>query len=120
VSAIGLGTLVTVLATTVAADVTGIVLAGLIATLGLFVLPIRRQAKAEMANKIAAMRKNLSGSLRSQFEHEIERSLEEINQVIAPYTRFVRAELQKLNETETRLANIRTAMEHIKTRISEL
>ena len=49
IGAIGLGTLVTALATTVAADVTGILLASLIAAIGLFVIPARRrQAKTEM------------------------------------------------------------------------
>jgi small GTP-binding protein len=121
VGAIGLGTLVTVLASTVAADVTGILLASLIAAVGLFVIPARRrQAKTEMGEKIADMRARLSGSLKSQFEREIERSLQNINEAIAPYTRFVRAERQKLSETEVRLVDIRTAMERIKMRIEDL
>ena len=41
IGAIGLGAIVTVLATTAAADVTGILAASVIATLGLFVIPAR-------------------------------------------------------------------------------
>ncbi len=53
VGAIGLGTIVTALATTVAADVTGILLASLIAALGLFVIPAkRRQAKNDLRQKV--------------------------------------------------------------------
>jgi small GTP-binding protein len=121
ISAIGLGTLITVLATTAAADATGILVASLIATLGLFVIPTRRrQAKAEMAQKIAEMRNRLSGSLRTQFEREIERSLQEINEAISPYTRFVRAEKQKLGETDERLTEIHTSLERLKNRIEEI
>ena len=119
--AIGLGTLITVLASTVAADITGILLASLIAALGLFIIPTRRrQAKNEMRDKIADMRTRLSGSLKTQFEREIERSLVEINEAIAPYTRFVRAERQKLSETEVRLVEIRSGMDRLKMRIEDL
>ena len=45
--ALGLGALVTTLATTAAADVTGVLLAGLMAAVGLFIIPARRrQGKA--------------------------------------------------------------------------
>ena len=55
--AISLGTLVTLLATTTAADVTGIVAAGTIAVLGMFVIPSKRaQAKAQLRERIAEMR----------------------------------------------------------------
>ncbi len=61
VGAIGLGAIISVLATTVAADVTGILLASFIAALGLFVIPARRKlAKNEMRAKINALRDQLS------------------------------------------------------------
>ena len=47
--ALGLGAIVTIAATTAAADVTGIVMARVVAALGFFILPAKReQAKAEM------------------------------------------------------------------------
>jgi small GTP-binding protein len=121
VGAIGLGTLITALATTVAADVTGILLASVIAALGLFVIPARRrQAKAEMRSKVTDLREDLTNSLREQFHREINRSLHDINEAIAPYTRFVRAERGKLQETHAKLEAIQTEMERIKTRIEGL
>ncbi len=94
--AVGLGTLVTILATTMAADVTGILLAGAMAALGLFIIPAkRRQAKDAMHKKLRSMRDQLTSSLEKHFEREIERSLEEIQSTIAPYTRFVRSEQEK-------------------------
>lgn len=121
ISAIGLGAIVTALATTAAADVTGILVASVIAALGLFVIPARRrQAKNEMSAKITELRDNLTKSLKSQFEREIDRSLEDLNNAIAPYTRFVRAERSKLEDTQTRLEKIDTEMERIKDRIESL
>jgi len=94
--AVGLGTLVTVLASTVATDVTGILLAGAMAALGLFIIPTRRRnAKKEMREKVKAMRDQLTGSLTEHFSQEIERGLQDIWDTITPYTRFIRAEKEK-------------------------
>ncbi len=94
--AVGLGTLVTVLATTMATDVTGILLAGAMAALGLFIIPTRRRnAKKEMRAKVRMMRDQLTKSLSTHFNHEIERGLQEIKDAIAPYTRFIRSENEK-------------------------
>lgn len=94
--AVGLGTLVAVLASTVATDVTGILLAGVMAALGLFIIPTRRRnAKREMREKVRDMREQLTSSLTNHFDHEIDRSLQEIWDTITPYTRFVRAEHEK-------------------------
>ncbi len=115
VGAVGLGTLVTILATTAAADATGIVLASAMAILGLFVIPTRRrQAKADMRQRIASLRQQLTYSLRSQFEKEIERSIQEINAAIGPYTRFVRAEQKKLVEVKASFEQTKTGMERLK------
>lgn len=121
VGAVGLGTLVTILATTVAADVTGIILASVIAALGLFIIPARRRiAKEEMKEKLVALRTQLAQSLRSQFEREIARSVQQINEAIAPYTRFVRAERDKLQETSAELEKVEQRLNQVKARIEEL
>jgi small GTP-binding protein len=104
IGAIGLGAIITVLATTAAADVTGILAASLVAALGLFVIPARRRAaKKEMVERVAALRIQLTNALTTQFEKELNRSLQRINEAIAPYTRFVRAEQEKLQETQAEL-----------------
>ncbi len=100
----GLGTIITILGASLTVDVTGIIMAGAVAALGLFIIPARRRrAKAEMRSKVASVSAQLVRSLRAQFEREIERSLQHIKETIAPYTRFVRAE-----ETEMRCARCRT------------
>lgn len=121
VGAVGLGTLVAILATTAAADVTGVLLAGVVAALGLFVIPARRrQAKAEMREKVADMRLQLMQSLRKQFESEIERSLQQINDAISPYTRFVRAERNKLQEVQAEMDGIKVGLNRLQVEIEEL
>ncbi len=120
VGAVGLGTLIAVLATTVAADVTGILLAGLMATLGLFVIPARRrQAKNELRAKVAELRESLVRSLRAQFEREMERSLQRISEAISPYTRFVRAERSKLVEMQSKLESTRNQLAGLKSIIED-
>ena len=118
--AIGLGAIVTALATTTAADVTGIVAAGTIAVLGMFVIPSKRkQAKAQLRDRIERMRADLMTGLRGQFAKEVDRSVRGVMDAVAPYTRFVRAESDKLStidreleEIGSRLTQIRSEIDH--------
>jgi hypothetical protein len=116
--AISLGALVTVLASTTAADVTGIIAAGSIAVLGLFVIPSKRaQAKAQLRDRIAEMRAKLMADLRSVFEREVDRSVHGVMDAIAPYTRFVRAEHEKLTGLDKELVEISAALARIRTEV---
>lgn len=98
VGAFGLGAiLVTVLHTTLL-DVTGILGASAMAALGLYVLPYRRgRIKVEMRQRINELRGRLDAALTRQFEAELNQSVRRIHEAIAPYTRFVRVEREKLN-----------------------
>jgi small GTP-binding protein len=119
--ALGLGTIVTVAATTAAADVTGIIMASVLAAIGFFVLPARRQkAKEEMRRKIADVRARLSKALRDQFEKEIRRSAERIRESMAPYSRFIRAEGDKLKTVDQELREIGAALASIRSRVERL
>ena len=117
-SALGLGTLVSVAATTAAADLTGIIMASVLAAIGFFILPAKRQqAKDQMRRKIADVRRRLSDALRAQFAKEITRSVERIRDSIAPYSRFVRAEGEKLRSVESELQEITMALGSLRARI---
>ena len=121
VGAVGLGTLVTILATTASADATGIILASVVALLGLFIIPARkRQAKAELRQKIANLREQLTHSLRTQFEHEMERGMANIKVAIAPYSRFVRSEQDKLSEVQTKLEETKNGLEGLKVQVDKV
>ena len=116
--ALGLGTIVTIAATTAAADVTGIILASVLAAIGFFILPARRQkAKEEMRTKIAAVRARLSNALREQLRKEIERSVDRIRESIAPYSRFIRAEGDKLQAVDQELHAISASLSGLRSRI---
>jgi len=108
VSALGLGAIVTTLATTQLADITGLLAAGTLAVLGLLVLPTKkRKAKRELTAKIDDLRRRLMRSLTRQFEQELERSVHRIRDAVAPYTRFVRAERLRLEEIHDVLTTAR-------------
>jgi hypothetical protein len=84
---------VTIAASTVAADVTGLLMASLLATLGLLVIPARRwRANKDLQANVGGFRVRLAAALRSEFERAQQRSLERLEAVIAPYGRFVKCE----------------------------
>lgn len=121
VGAIGLGAAVTALATTTFADITGILAAGTLAVVGLFVIPVRRrQAKSAMRFRIETMRKELMGALTGQFDREVERSVSRVRDAISPYSRFVRAEHDRLAATETELTAIRDQLAALQGRVERL
>ncbi len=110
VGAVGLGAAISLAASSTAADLTGVAAAGLLATIGFFVLPHkRRKAKEELRIKITALRDNLRASLGEQLEKEIVRSADKIRETIAPYTRFVRGEQEGLAERRAELERLRQA-----------
>jgi septal ring factor EnvC (AmiA/AmiB activator) len=118
VGAVGLGTILTVALTTSAADITGILAAGALAALGLFILPSkRRQAKADLKEKIASMRQQIMSGMTTQFERELERSIQRIQEAIAPYTRFIRAEREKLEEVQSTLSEVESALKLLRAQV---
>ena len=105
VGAVGLGTAVALAASSTAADITGLTAAGLMAVLGLFVLPHRRRrAKADLKQKISTLRTELMTGLTGHFEKEAERGRRRLEETIAPYTRFVRSESDRLEGERNTLA----------------
>ncbi|MCC7129376.1 MAG: dynamin family protein [Anaerolineae bacterium] len=119
VGAIGLGALVAVLASTAAADVTGILLATFIAALGLVIIPARRKlAKNELSAKLRELRDRLIETLESQFQKEIDRSAQRIDNATAPYTRFVRAEQHNLTEYQDKLQDFKLKLARLKDEIT--
>ena len=118
IGAIGLGSLVAILATTAAADITGILLASLIAMLGLIVIPARRRsAKKELTTKINELRNQLVSTLETQFEKEINQSINKITDAMAPYTRFIKSEHRKFDEEKSELDRIQKNLNQVKANI---
>ena len=59
----------------------------------------------------------LSTSLRSQFQVEVRRSTERLDEGIAPYSRFVRAERQALDAVRTTLGEMDGRLQTLQARI---
>jgi hypothetical protein len=97
VGAVGLGAAVAALATTTLADVTGLLAAGTLSVIGFLLLPARRrQARQQLQERVASMRATLMARLTDAFEREASRSLTRLGEALSPYTRFVRAERERL------------------------
>jgi len=116
--AVGLGALVVAAASTAAVDVTGILAASLIAGVGLFVLPAkRRSARKDFHERSRELEGSLIEVMGDQFEHELERSVNRIDDAIAPYTRFVRSSQTKLTGLQTDLSAIDNELGTLRHRI---
>lgn len=118
VGAVGLGATIAAVATSTAVDVTGLLAATTLAVIGFAVLPARRQkAKREHKERIAELRRDLMESLREPFRAEVERSLARLRDAIAPYTRFVRAERDKLAEQKETFGELGERLSELRQRI---
>jgi small GTP-binding protein len=121
VGAIGLGATVAAIATSTAIDVTGLLAAGAMAVLGLIVIPARRKrAKRELKDRVADLRRRLAATLEERFAEEIEASVHRIRDGIAPYTRFVRAERERLTGERDAFAATRDGLADLRGEIGRL
>ncbi|MBK8987983.1 MAG: dynamin family protein [Chloroflexi bacterium] len=104
---VGIGVAIAVAAHVVWLDVTGISAAVIAAALGLLILPARRRkGKQELEVKLSELRQKLVGSLTEQFEREMRRSTQRIEDTVAPFARFVRAETDKITRQHDQLASL--------------
>jgi len=116
IGGLSIGAAIAVLATATWLDVTGIAFGLTFMTLGFLVLPARRRrANKELETKLNDLRKNLMRNLSEQFNREMRRSTQRVEDTVAPYARFVRAENEKLvaqNETLVELEAHITGLRH--------
>ena len=121
VGGIGLGAAI-VAATTVAAfDITGILAGILLLGVGFYIIPARRtRAKRDFNDKMDELRARLNYAMTQQFRKELKDSGARVQDAIAPYTRFVRAEqertdvaLASISSMETEVHSIGQAVEHM-------
>lgn len=121
VGALGLGALLVALLNTWWLDLTGVLGASMVAVLGLYVLPYRRdKVKSELRSRIDLLRTQLEQALTQQFETELTESLQRMRDAIAPYTRFVRVEREKLEKLDAELRTIKSAITQLRNGINAL
>lgn len=95
---VGVGVAIAAAAHVVWIDVTGILAGITAAAFGIIILPSRRRkAKKELEEKLEDMRQRLVASLTEQFDREMRRGAQRIEDTVAPFARFVRAEHDKLS-----------------------
>jgi hypothetical protein len=91
--------------------VTGIAAGLTVMGLGLLVLPRRRaKAKRQLHEQMQALRDGLEGASGRQLDEEIQRAASGSRRAIAPYTRFVRAELERLDALADELNAVRARL----------
>lgn len=121
VSALGLGTIVAALASTTAADVTGIVAASVLSLIGLVLLPARREkARRELAAKVGEVRGKLMGALSASFEAEAAGANERIRAAVVPYAAFVGREQQRVAQAQGALESLSARLDGLEGRIDAI
>ncbi len=120
VGALGLGAILIALLHTTVADVTGLLAAGTVAALGLYILPARRRrARTELREQIEQLRGQLHEALSTAFEDELGKSVQRVREAVAPYTRFVRGERDKLTALEGSLISSGRTVSALRQRIQD-
>ncbi len=119
--AVGLGALVTFAITSSALDVTGILAAGVLAVIGIFVIPYRRrQAKDNFREKMETLRQNLMTALTTQFTQEAENGITRMKEGVAPYTRFVHGETERVDRSLRLMDGLRKHIAELNARIERI
>lgn len=121
VGAVGLGALVATALFSSAMDVTGIVAAGTLAILGLFVIPYKRkQVKQNFKVKIEELRTNLMSTLSSTFTRESGLAIRRLNDKISPYTAEVRADQEKISSDARSLSELESLLKETRDAIPKV
>lgn len=120
-SGIGLGAAIVAFVGTAAADVSGILAAAMLLGLGFYIIPARRRrAKQTFDEKMQELRTRLHDAMTDQFHKELNNAVSRVQDAIAPYTRFVRAEQQKTTGMQEQLTQLHSVVFSLKNEIEAL
>jgi len=87
--------------------VTGILLASVVLGVGFLIIPARRRrAKATLQEKLTSLRERLTAALTTEFARAQVLSAQRLQDLVAPYGRFVRAEESRWREAEQSLTSL--------------
>lgn len=118
--AVGLGALVATAVLSSSFDITGILAAGTLAVVGLFVIPYKRkQAKERFAEKIASLRINLNEALKAAFNKETGNAISRMNENISPYVNFVQTEKDRLDGLRNTVEEVSKELAVIRARVAD-
>ena len=115
--AVGLGAVVAVAVLGSTLDITGILAASTLAILGFFMIPFKRnQAKEKYKEKMLTLRTKLLSALTTQFSNESENVIARLKDGVAPYTRYVRSERERIDKAGNTLARLRQTISELRAR----
>lgn len=107
VGGVGIGVAVATAAHVLWLDVTGVLAGVAMVALGLLILPNRRRkAKQQLAEKLSELRQKLVSGLTEQFNREMRRGAQRVEDTVSPFARFVRAEKDKITKQQGELAEL--------------
>jgi hypothetical protein len=102
-------------------DVTGIVAAGTLAILGLFVIPYKRkQVKQNFKDKMDELRENLMNTLSATFRRESDLAIQRLNDKISPYTAEVRADQEKISSDARGLSGLESLLKETRDAVKKV
>ena len=105
----------------VAADVTGLIAASVLAGVGLWLLPRKRsQAKREFRTRTAELRTRLLSAIGDEFEREVQHSVQQVKDALAPYDHFVRSESDRADRLLADLAAATTSLQALRGRVEAM
>jgi hypothetical protein len=95
--------------------------AGVLAIVGFFVIPYKRkQAKQRFKEKMETLREKLLTALTTQFNHEAENGVTRMKESVAPYTRFVHGELDRMGRASRQLEGLRQRISELNARVERI
>jgi hypothetical protein len=119
--ALGLGAITMAIVGSAAADVTGLLAAGALAGLGLYLLPLkRRRVEQQFRERTEALRETLATALRREFNASLDSSLARLRSALAPYDRYVESELERLKADREELDRLTEAFASLRRRIDSV
>lgn len=108
VSAVGIGAGLTIIATTLATDILGVVAAFWIGIAGFLVLPYyRKKSQNEFEEQITDVEKRLISSLRSELNHEIKSQGDQLTKAILPFRTYVENAVKRIEKQRLDLSELR-------------
>jgi hypothetical protein len=118
VSAIGVGAVLMLIFEALFFDITGILASGVLVTAGFFILPRkRRQAKEAFNQRITELITDLKQNIAAQFDAYMQATFEQIEDTLAPFDRFCRAEHDELTAAHQELQTLVRRLESLQEQI---
>jgi chaperonin cofactor prefoldin len=86
---------------------------------GLYIIPSRRAAlKRQLHERLSDVRARLMQTIDAQFDAELERMVARLREAIAPYTRLVASEVQRLDTIDTNMEAVASHIAQLRAEIS--